>query len=113
MIEIKKDGPLDDKNRQPATRLRIIGLGQAGISALDQIVMYGMDMYDMLVIDTDQQTLEGSIVKQKMQLGVDQTRGIGCGGDHELASEVAGLSEEKLAEAVDGCDPVGRVRGYG
>lgn len=104
MIEFSADGPLGNDNEKPATRLRIIGLGHAGISALDQIVMHGMDRYDLLVMDTDQQTLDGSVVKEKILLGAECTRGMGCGGDHDMASEVVAASEDLLKEAVSGCD---------
>jgi cell division protein FtsZ len=103
MIEINEDGPLGGQ-QQPAIRLRLIGLGQAGIGSLDQIVMYGLDQYDMLVVDTDQQTLDGSIVKEKLLLGADKTRGLGCGGDQELATEIMADCEEKMKPAVIGCD---------
>lgn len=103
MIDFSVDGPLGTEP-QTGNRLRVIGLGQAGIGALDQIVMYGLDQYDLLVVDTDQQTLEGSVVKQRMLLGETITRGMGCSGDHELGAEVAAASEEELREATSDCD---------
>ncbi len=102
MIEFKIDE--SQSNGSPANRLRVIGLGQAGIGALDQIVMYGMDSYDMLVMDTDQQSIEGSVVKQRLLLGAEITRGLGCGGDHEVAAEIATACSDKLTEAVSGCN---------
>lgn len=104
MIEFTMDGPLDHSGKKSGNRLRLVGLGQAGIGALDQIVMYGMDRYDMLVVDTDTQTLEGSVVKQRLLVGADVTRGLGCGGDHEVAAEIARSCGDQLAEAVNGCD---------
>lgn len=101
-IEFETDDSV--KQSVPANRLRVIGLGQAGIGALDQIVMYGMDCYDMLVVDTDIQTLEGSVVKQRLLLGAETTRGLGCGGDHEVAAEIAAASADQFTEALSGCD---------
>jgi cell division protein FtsZ len=103
MIDFSDDGPLGQQPER-AERLRIIGLGHAGIGALDQIVMYGMDRYDLVVADTDEQTLEGSVVKQRLLLGEKITRGMGCAGDHELGAEVATASEEELREATASCD---------
>jgi cell division protein FtsZ len=114
MIEIKQDGPFGyPKNESQPARLRIIGLGQTGVNALDKIVMHGHETHDIWVIDTDQQALDGSVVKEKILLGSDLTHGMGCGGDAEQAEEVAAASESQLSYAVSGCDYVIITLGLG
>jgi len=114
MIEIKQDGPFGyPKSESQPARVRIIGLGQTGVNALDQIVIHGHETHDLWTIDTDQQALDGSVVKEKILLGSELTHGMGCGGDAELAEEVAEVSESQLSYAVSGCDYVIVALGLG
>ncbi|PTY03358.1 hypothetical protein DB346_05615 [Verrucomicrobia bacterium LW23] len=114
MIEIKLDGPLG-----PAAaggfknQVRILGVGHAGVAALDYIVVRGSGDCDMTVIDTDQQVLQASVVADKLLLGYELTRGLGCGGDLELAEEVAANCQEQFAQITDGAEYVLICTGLG
>jgi cell division protein FtsZ len=85
-------------------RVRIIGVGQAGAAVCDQIVLHGRPNQDLWVFDSDQQTIEGSIVPNRHLLGRNLVHGLGSSGDLELAREVVALEETRLSQVVSGCD---------
>jgi cell division protein FtsZ len=105
MIEFTSDGPFSGKADQlfPG-RVRLIGLGQTGAAVCDQLVLHGRPSQDLWVFDSDQLTIEGSVVPNKYLLGRNLVHGLGCNGDIELAREVVALEESLLAPASRGCD---------
>lgn len=105
MIEFKKDGPFAEKADQlfPG-RVRIIGLGQVGSAACDQLILHGSSVQDLWVFDSDQQTIEASVVPNRHLLGIGLVHGLGCSGDVSLAREIVMLEENQLDHVAHGCD---------
>src|SRR5476651_2711657 len=105
MIEFTPDGPFSEKADQlfPG-RVRILGLGQTGAAVCDQLVLHGRPAQDLWVFDSDQLTIEGSVVPNRHLLGHSLVHGLGAGGDLELAREVVALEEARLAPVSRGCD---------
>ncbi|PTX97621.1 hypothetical protein DB346_21785 [Verrucomicrobia bacterium LW23] len=103
MIEKTLDG-LPPLPRGFTTRLRLVGVGRAGIAALDQIVLYGHESYDMLAIDADQTSVDGSVVPNKVLIANDLLRGLGTYGDPELAGEAADTAVNVVAQSVHGVE---------
>jgi len=67
MIEFTHDGPFAEKD-EPLfpDRVRMIGLGQTGAAVCDQLVMHGRPSQDIWVFDSDQQTVESSVVPNRI-----------------------------------------------
>ena len=105
MIEFTPDGPFSEKADQlfPG-RVRVIGLGQTGAAVCDQLVLHGRPAQDLWVFDSDQLTIEGSVVPNRHLLGHNLVHGLGCNGDVALAREIVALEEERLAPVSRGCD---------
>jgi cell division protein FtsZ len=105
MIEFTPDGPFSEKADQlfPG-RVRVIGLGQTGAAVCDQLVLHGRAGQDLWVFDSDQLTIEGSVVPNRHLLGRNLVHGLGCGGDVDLAREIVALEETRLAPVSRGCD---------
>ena len=105
MIEFTADGPFSEKADQlfPG-RVRIIGLGQTGAAVCDQLVLHGRPGQDLWVFDSDQLSIEGSVVPNRHLLGRDLVHGLGCNGDVDLAREIVALEEGKLSPVSRGCD---------
>jgi len=105
MIEFTQDGPFAEKvDHLFPDRVRIIGLGQTGAAVCDQLVLHGRPGQDLWVFDSDQLTIEGSVVPNRHLLGGKLVRGLGCNGDIELAREIVVQEENQLAHVVRGCD---------
>ena len=74
----------DPRQTIPASSVKIIGLGGAGANMLERIALDGMDGSELLALNTDLRTLSTCLALEKIQLGVNLTRGLGSGGDPEL-----------------------------
>src|SRR5271155_2291537 len=105
MIEFTPDGPFSEKADQlfPG-RVRVLGLGQTGAAVCDQLVLHGRPSQDLWVFDSDQLTIEGSVVPNRHLLGHSLVHGLGCNGDVALAREIVALEEARLAPVSRGCD---------
>jgi len=113
MIEFTQDGPFAEKvDHLFPDRVRIIGLGQTGAAVCDQLVLHGRPGQDLWVFDSDQLTIEGSIVPNRHLLGSKLVRGLGCNGDLDLAREIVVQEENQLAHVVRGCDFLVLVLGF-
>ena len=95
------------------TKVRVIGVGGAGVNALDRLTLEGFDQVSNLAINTDAQALASSVVQDKLQIGESLTNGLGAGGDPEIGKAAALEDIEDLREAVDGFDMVFLAAGLG
>jgi cell division protein FtsZ len=80
--------------------VRIIGLGNAGTHLADRLQMNGHA--DVVVMNTDAQSLQSSIAFKKTPVGQMTTRGLGTGGDPEIGYEAALESRDAIRSTVEG-----------
>jgi cell division protein FtsZ len=86
----------------PSSSVKIIGLGGAGANMLERIALDGMEGAELLALNTDVRTLASCLAKEKIQLGVNLTKGLGSGGDPELGHQAVLEAEDAIREAVKG-----------
>jgi cell division protein FtsZ len=91
--------------------VRIIGLGNAGAQLADRLQMNGHA--DVVVMNTDAQSLLSSIAAKKVPLGQKTTYGLGAGGDPEVGYEAAVESRNEIRSAVEGVNIVFLCAGLG
>jgi cell division protein FtsZ len=91
--------------------VRIIGLGNAGAHLADRLQMNGHP--DVVVMNTDAQSLLSSIVAKKVALGQKTTYGLGAGGDPEVGYDAAQESRNDIRSAVEGANIVFLCAGLG
>ncbi|MCW1886073.1 hypothetical protein OKA04_15145 [Luteolibacter flavescens] len=94
--------PRDPQNTIPSSSVKIVGLGGAGTNMLDRVVLDGMDGAEMLAVNTDIRTLSGSVARERIQLGRNLTKGLGCGGDPELGQQAILEAESEIRAALKG-----------
>lgn len=80
--------------------IKVVGVGGAGINALDRVVLDGMDKDELIAINTDVQSLASSVAAAKVQLGRGVTRGLGAGGDPDLGFQAAVESADEIRQAL-------------
>ena len=88
----------DSRETIPACAVKIIGLGGAGTNMLERIALDSMEGAELLALNTDVRTLDSSLAKEKIQLGINITKGLGTGGD-PLLGQQAMLEAEKTVRA--------------
>jgi len=103
----------DPRQTIPASSVKIIGLGGAGANMLERIALDGMDGSELLALNTDLRTLSTCLALEKIQLGVNLTRGLGSGGDPELGHQAVREAEDQISASIKDCRSVFRCTGLG
>jgi cell division protein FtsZ len=96
-----------------SARIKVIGCGGGGGSALNRMIEAKMQGVEFVVINTDAQALLHSKAPQKIHIGRETTRGLGAGADPEVGRKAAEESEKDIYEAVKGADMVFITLGQG
>ncbi len=96
-----------------SARIKVIGCGGGGGSALNRMIDAKMQGVEFVVINTDAQALLHSKAPQKIHIGRETTRGLGAGADPEVGRKAAEESEKEIYEAVKGADMVFITLGEG
>ncbi len=92
----------DSRETIPASAVKIIGLGGAGANMLERIALDSMEGADLLALNTDIRTLGSCLAREKIQLGVNLTKGLGTGGDPELGQQAMLEAESTVRTALKG-----------
>src|SRR5216110_287467 len=99
MIQLNKNYSLPDALAETVP-VKVVSVGDAGLNALDRIVLDGLEKASVVAINTDVQSLASSVAAHKVQLGRTMTRGLGTGGDPELGYDAAVESVDEIREAL-------------
>ena len=94
-------------------KIRVIGIGGAGNNAVNNMIDSGLEGVAFIVANTDLQDLEHSPARVKLQLGVELTKGLGCGADPGVGREAALEDEEKIKDLLEDSDMVFVTAGMG
>jgi len=92
----------DPQQMIPTSAVKIVGLGGAGANMLERIALDGLDGAELLALNTDVRTLAACIAREKIQLGVNLTKGLGAGGDPELGHQAVLEAEEQIRVSIKG-----------
>ena len=84
------------KNR--SSKIKVIGVGGGGTNALNHMFRLGIKDVDLVVANTDKQSLDGSPVLNKIQLGENLTEGLGAGTNPERGKAAAEESIDAIKE---------------
>ena len=103
----------DPRQTIPASSVKIIGLGGAGANMLERIALDGMEGSELLALNTDLRTLSSCLAVEKIQLGVNLTRGLGSGGDPELGHQAVMEAEDQIRASIKDCRIVFLCTGLG
>jgi cell division protein FtsZ len=87
-------------------RIKVVGVGGAGGSALNRMIEAGVDSVEFIAINTDAQALHHSQASVKIHIGKDTTRGLGAGADPTVGEKAAEESREDIKKALEGADMV-------
>src|SRR5580704_134414 len=64
--------------------IRVVGVGGAGMNALDRMMDAGITQVEFIAVNTDIQQLQMSDAPTKIHIGSELTEGLGSGSDPEL-----------------------------
>jgi cell division protein FtsZ len=93
--------------------IRVVGVGGAGINAVNRMIDAGIAEVDFVAVNTDVQQLEMSDAPTKIHIGEDLTRGLGSGADSEIGRRAAEEGYDQVKAALRGADMVFVTAGEG
>ena len=87
---------VDHKNLKPS--LTVMGVGGAGSNAVNNMIQSNLNNVDFIVANTDAQALENSLCFNRIQLGLEKTKGLGAGADPLIGKDAAEESIDLISE---------------
>jgi cell division protein FtsZ len=99
--------------RPHAPVIRVVGIGGAGVNAINRMVEAGIPGVEFMAINTDLQSLQQSTADVTVHLGSGMQRGLGAGSDPELGYRAAFAEQDKIKRLLKGSDMVFVTMGAG
>jgi cell division protein FtsZ len=93
--------------------IRVVGVGGAGMNAVDRMIDAGISQVEFLAVNTDLQQLATSDAPVKIHIGRELTSGLGSGADPDLGRRAAEESYDEIKNALRGSDMVFVTAGEG
>jgi cell division protein FtsZ len=93
--------------------IRVIGVGGAGLNAVDRMIDAGITQVDFVAVNTDIQQLQMSDATTKIHIGSDITEGLGSGADPEIGRKAAEDGYDAIKRSLRGSDMVFVTAGEG
>lgn len=94
-------------------KIKVIGVGGSGGSAVDRMVRSGIRGVEFIVMNTDVQALHHNSASGKLHIGKTITRGLGAGMDPEVGKRAAEESQNEIREFLKDADMVFITCGLG
>src|SRR5438067_3356973 len=105
-----------ERGREGASYLaviRVVGVGGAGLNALDRMMDAGITQVDFVAVNTDIQQLQMSDAPIKIHIGSELTEGLGSGADPQVGRRAAEDAYDQLKRVLRGSDMVFVTAGEG
>jgi cell division protein FtsZ len=93
--------------------LRVVGVGGAGVNAVDRMIDAQVEGVEFIAVNTDMQSLEQSSAATRIHIGSDSTRGLGAGADPEAGRRAALEQYDELKSQLKGADMIFITAGAG
>jgi cell division protein FtsZ len=93
--------------------IRVVGVGGAGVNAINRMVEAEIEGVEFLAINTDLQSLQQCAAHDALHIGDAITRGLGSGSDPELGQQAAHEEYDRIKALLRGSDMVFIAAGAG
>ena len=93
--------------------IRVVGVGGAGLNALDRMIDSGLSQVEFVAVNTDIQQLQVSDAPVKIHIGRDLTEGLGSGADADVGRRAAEEARDQIKSSLRGSDLVFVTAGEG
>ena len=110
MIELAQE---KKEQQMLVAKINVIGVGGAGGNTVNSIIDSGYKGIEFVAVNTDNQALELSQAKHKIQLGIKSTKGLGTGANPEIGKRAAEEDLDKVMEMTKDADIVFLTAGMG
>ncbi len=93
--------------------IRVVGIGGAGVNAVNRMVEAGLNGIEFLAVNTDQQSLQQSTADHTLHIGAEITRGLGSGSDANIGRQAAMEDYDTVKALLKGSDMIFIAAGAG
>src|SRR5215203_707697 len=93
--------------------IRVVGVGGAGVNAINRMIEAQIPGVEFMAINTDLQSLQQSTADVTVHLGSGVARGLGTGSNPELGYQSAFQEQDKIKRLLKGSDMVFITAGVG
>ena len=93
--------------------IRVVGVGGAGLNALNRMIEAGISQVEFIAVNTDLQQLKTCEAPIKLHIGRELTQGLGSGADPDLGRRAAEDSYDQIKNVLRGSDMVFVTAGEG
>jgi cell division protein FtsZ len=106
-------GEAPERSRTLGPVLRVVGVGGAGVNAINRMVEAEIEGVEFLAINTDLQSLQLSAAHETLHIGDAITHGLGSGSNPELGAAAAREEYDRIKAMLRGSDMVFIAAGAG
>ena len=99
--------------RELKPRILVLGVGGAGGNAINGMMDAGLQGVEFIAVNTDAQDLKHSKAKQKIQIGLNLTKGLGAGSKLDIGQAAADESLNDIINVLQGANMVFITAGMG
>ena len=93
--------------------IKVVGVGGAGVNAVNRMIDAGVSGIEFMAINTDLQSLQLSLADETIHIGGEETRGLGAGADPSLGFRAAFEEQDRIKRSLKGVDMVFIAAGAG
>jgi cell division protein FtsZ len=93
--------------------IRVVGVGGAGLNAIDRMIDAGITGVEFVAVNTDIQQLQMNDAPLKIHIGRELTEGLGSGADPDIGRAAAEEAYDHVKRALRGSDMVFVAAGEG
>ena len=114
-VYARSEVPVTFNGPQPVGHpvLRVVGVGGAGVNAVNRMVEAEVEGVEFLAINTDLQSLQQSTADVTLHIGQSVTRGLGSGSDANLGRQAAMDEYDRIKALLKGSDMIFITAGAG
>ncbi|MCR4619831.1 MAG: cell division protein FtsZ [Paludibacteraceae bacterium] len=84
----------------PTSMIKVVGVGGGGGNAVNHMLEDGIKGVDFIICNTDKQDLDKSNVSNKVLIGYEACKGLGCGANPKKGREAAEESRIEIENAI-------------
>jgi len=93
--------------------IRVVGVGGAGVNAVNRMVEAEVAGVEFLAVNTDLQSLQQSTADLTVHIGAELTRGLGSGSDADVGRQAAMEDYDRVKSMLKGSDMIFIAAGAG
>jgi cell division protein FtsZ len=111
----RADYTRDERDHRPGLGpvLRVVGVGGAGVNALNRMIEAEVAGVEFIAVNTDQQSLQQSDAHLTVSIGESLTRGLGSGSDPSIGRRAAMEEYDRIKSLLKGSDMIFITAGAG